>query len=148
MGALYMQEIDITIASDATQDLWNILAGASNKIILHGWELTSEELSAVLIDVNLHRVSTAGSGGASSSTEEPLNEYTLGSAASNVVTEATTPGTDAGLLSKYKWEQLGPIGTVYTPEMRPVSKVSEGFALTCNTAVVATFGGWICWEEI
>ena len=146
MGRIVYQQIDIVIASDATQDLWSVFAAATAQVKLHAWELTSAATTAALMDINLHRISAVGSGGASLSTEELADEST-GAVTANVRTEDTTAGTDAGLLMSYQWEQLGPVGTVFTPEMRPVSKVSEGFALTCNTAVIATLSGYICWEE-
>ena len=147
MGDVYYQQIDITIASDATQDLWSLFAGATRKVRLLGWELTSAAVAAALIDINLHRISAVGSVGAASSTEELADELS-GALTASVRTEDTTPGTDAGGLMSYQWEQLGPVGHVFTPEMAPISKVSEGFALTCNTAIVATLSGWICWEEV
>ena len=147
MGDIYYQQVDITIASDATQDLWSLFAGATRKVRLLGWELTSAAVAAALIDINLHRISAVGSAGAASSTEELADELS-GALTASVRTEDTTPGTDAGGLMSYQWEQLGPVGHVFTPEMAPISKVSEGFALTCNTAIVATLSGWICWEEV
>lgn len=147
MGRMVMQQIDVTLASDATQDIWSLMAGASNKIILHGWELTSDATAASIIDINLHRISAVGSVGAASTTEELLDEVDS-AVTGSIRTEDTTPGTPSGDLMSYQWEQLGPIGHVFTPEMRPTIKVSEGIALTCNTAATPTLSGWICWEEI
>lgn len=147
MGRIVYQQVDITIASDATQDLWSVFAAATAQVKMHGWELTSAAIAAALMDINFHRITAVGSGGASSSTEELADEST-GAVTANVRTEDTTPGTDGGGMMSYQWEQLGPVGHVWTPEMRPVSKVSEGFAVTCNTAIVATLSGFICWEEM
>jgi len=146
MGRIVYQQIDVTLASDATQDIWSVFAAASHKIILHGWELTSAAVAAALMDINLHRISAVGSGGDSSTTEEVADEQ-QGTILANVRTEDTVPGTASGSLMSYQWEQLGPVGHVWTPEMRPKSLVSEGFALTCNTAIVATLSGYLCWEE-
>ena len=147
MGRIVYQQIDIVIASDATQDLWSVFAAASHKIKMHGWELTSAAVAAALMDLNFHRISAVGSVGASSTTEEMADEQ-QGAILANVRTEDTTAGTPSGPMMSYQWEQLGPVGHVWTPEMRPISKVSEGFALTCNTAIVATLSGYICWEEL
>lgn len=146
-GRIVFQQIDIVIASDATQDLWSLFASATSPVKLHGWELTSAAVAAALMDINLHRISAVGSGGAILTTEELADER-FSAVTANVRTEDTTVGTDAGLLMSYQWEQLGPVGHIFTPEMRPMSKVAEGFALTCNTAIVATLSGWICWEEM
>lgn len=147
MGRVVYQEIDLTLASDATQDIWSVFAAASHKIRMHGWELTSEAVAAAMIDINFHRISAVGSGGAASTTEEQADEQ-QGAILANVRTEDTTPGTPSGPMMRYKWEQLGPVGHVWTPEIRPVSLVSQGFALTMNTAATPVLGGWICWEEL
>ncbi len=147
MGRIVYQQIDITIISDAAQDLWSVFAASSHKIKMHGWELNSAAVAAALMDINFHRISAVGSGGADPNTEEKANEQD-GAILANVRTEDTTPGTASGPMMSYQWEQLGPVGHLWTPEMRPISLVSEGFALTCNTAIVATLSGWICWEEV
>jgi hypothetical protein len=147
MGDVYYQQVDVTLASDATQDIWSLVAGATRKVRLLGWELTSTATTESIIDINLHRVTAVGSGGSASTTEEAADEL-AGAVTAGVRFEDTTPGTDGGGLMSYQWEQLGPVGHTFTPEMAPVSKVSEGFALTCNTAATPTLSGWICWEEI
>jgi hypothetical protein len=146
MGRMVIAEIDVVLASDATQDIWSLMAASTNKLILHGWELTSSATTASVIDINLHRISAVGSLGATV-TAVKLNEDD-GAITGTVRTEDTTPGTDSGKLMSYQWEQLGPVGHVFTPEMRPVIEVSQGIALTCNTAATPTLSGWICWEEI
>lgn len=146
MGRMVIQQIDVTLASDATQDIWSLMAASTNKIKLHGWELTSSATTASVLNINLHRISAVGSGGATV-TEIKLDEDD-GTITGSVRTEDTTPGTDSGGLMSYQWEQLGPVGHVFTPEMRPVIEVSQGIALTCNTAATPTLSGWICWEEI
>ncbi len=147
MGRIFYQQIDVTLASDATQDIWSIFAAASHKIKMHGWELTSSAVAAALIDINFHRISVVGSGGAATGTEELADEQG-GALLATVRTEDLTPGTPSGPMMSYQWEQLGPVGHIWTPEMRPISLVSEGFALTMNTAATPTLSGFICWEEI
>lgn len=146
MGRMVIAEIDVVLASDATQDIWSLMAASTNKLILHGWELTSSATTGSVIDINLHRISAVGTGGATV-TAIKLNEDD-GTITGTVRTEDTTPGTDSGKLMSYQWEQLGPVGHVFTPEMRPVIEVSQGIAVTCNTAATPTLSGWICWEEI
>jgi len=148
MGRVVYQELKgLSVPADATLDVWSLIASSTQKIKLLGFELTSSAITAGVIDCNLHRISAAGSGGSASTTEELADEETT-AVTGSVRTLDTTPGTDAGGLQAWQWEQLGPIGHVYTPEMAPVSKVSEGFALTWNTATSATVSGWICWEEL
>ena len=147
MGRIVYQQIDLVIASDATQDIWSVFAAASHKIKMHGWELTSSAVAAATLDINFHRISAVGSGGDSSTSEEQGDEQ-QGAILANVRTEDTTPGTPSGNFMSYQWEQLGPVGHVWTPEMRMTSLVSEGFALTLNTAATPTLSGYICWEEL
>lgn len=147
MGKIVYQQIDLTIASDATQDLISVLGTATVRIKMHGWSLTSAAVAAALIDLNFHRITASGSVGDLSTTEELADESDTPSVAV-VRTEDTTVGTDGGGAMSYQWEQLGPVGHIWTPEMRPISKLSEGFAITCNTAIVATLSGFICWEEL
>ena len=147
MGHVYYQEIDLTLIDDATQDIWSLVAGSANKVKLLGFELSSNAVAEALLKVTLTRITAAGSGGSASTTEEPANEASP-AATAGVRTLDTTPGTAGNGLMSWQWEQLGAIGHVYTPEMAPVSKVSEGFALTCDTAsVTSAVSGYICWEE-
>ena len=148
MGQIIYQELKaVSVAADATLDVWSVFAAASKRIKLHGWELTSADTAAEIISLNLHRISAVGSGGSASSTEELADELG-GALTASVRTLDTTPGTASGPLMGYQWEQLGPVGHIFTPEMRPTSLVSEGFALTWNTATTATVSGFICWEEL
>jgi hypothetical protein len=136
----------ITIASDATQDLWSLMAAATNKLILHGWEITSDGIAATLLEVTLLRLSAVGSVGAAV-TEVKLDTDD-GAITGSVRVGDTTPGTPGDILAGFQWEQLGPLGMIYTPEMRPIIEVSTGIALVCNTAAGFEMSGWICWEEI
>jgi hypothetical protein len=137
----------VTIGSDATQDLWSLMAASANKLILHGWEISSDAVAATLLDVALFRITAAGSGGALTAGEQPLDSDDAAAVGIARVGD-TTPGTPGVLLACYQWEQLGPLGMIYTPEMRPVIEVSTGIALVCNTADGFEMSGWICWEEI
>lgn len=136
----------ITIGSDATQDLWSLMAAATNKLILHGWEISSDSLTAVLLELRLLRLSAVGSGGAAA-TEVKLDTDD-GAITGSVRTGDTTPGTPGDVLAGFAWEQLGPLGIIYTPEMRPVIEVSTGIALVCDTADAFEMSGWVCWEEL
>ena len=147
MGRMVQAPINsITIGADATQDLWSLMAAATNKIILHGWEITSDSLTAVLMEVTLKRLSAVGSVGAAV-TEVKLDTDD-GAITGSVRVGDTTPGTPGDILAGFQWEQLGPLGIIYTPEMRPIIEVSTGIALVANTADAFEMGGWVCWEEI
>jgi hypothetical protein len=148
MGRMVIAPIDSeTVTSDATQDLWSLMAPATNKLILHGWEITSNAIAATLLECTLRRITAHGSGGNTTVTEEMLDTDN-GTIVGSVNLRNTTPGTTGNVLAGYQWEQLGPLGMIYTPEMRPVIEVSTGIALVCNTAAAFEMSGWICWEEI
>lgn len=147
MGRMIQAPLNsITIGAVATQDLWSLMAAATNKIILHGWEITSDAIAATLLEVTLLRLSAVGSGG-SALTEVLLNTDD-GAITGSARAGDTTPGTPGDVLAGFQWEQLGPLGIIYTPEMRPVIEVSTGIALVCNTSDAFEMSGWICWEEI
>lgn len=147
MGRMVQAPLNsITIGADSTQDLWSLMAAATNKLILHGWEISSDAIAATLLEVTLLRLSAVGSGGAAV-TEVKLD--TDDGAITGIARVGdTTPGTPGDILAGYQWEQLGPLGMIYTPEMRPVIEVSTGIALVCNTADAFEMSGWVCWEEI
>lgn len=147
MGRIVYQQIDLVIASDATQDIWSLMAPAGNKLKLHGWQLTSAAIAAAILDINIHFISAVGSGGAVA-TEVNADNGDDATLVGSVRTEDTTPGTPSGALMSYQWEQLGPVGHIFTPEMRPTIDFSTGIALTLNTAATPTVSGFICWEEI
>jgi len=146
MGRMVQAPLNsLTVGSDATQDLWSLMAAASNKIVLHGWEISSDAIAATLLELTLHRISATNSGAAV--TEVKLDEDD-GAITGIVLSVGTTISTSTAILAGYQWEQLGPLGMIYTPEMRPVIEVSQGIALICNTAAAFEMSGWICWEEL
>jgi hypothetical protein len=136
----------VTIGADGTQDLWSLMASATNKLKLHGWEITSDSITAVALEVALLRLSAVGSAGATAT--EVKADTDDGAITGSVRTGDTTPGTPGDVLQGFGWEQLGPLGMVYTPEMRPVIEVSTGIALVCDTSDAFEMSGWVCWEEL
>ena len=147
MGRMVITPLhSITIAADATQDLWSLMAAATNKLVLHGWEITSNATAAAVLELTLLRLSAVGSVGAAAT--EVMLDTDDGAITGSVRTGDTTPGTPGDVLMGFQWEQLGPLGIIYTPEMRPVIEVSTGIALVCNTAAGFEMSGWVCWEEL
>lgn len=138
----------LSVTNDADQDIWELASPATHKIALHGWELTSAEMSAESVRLRLLRGTASGSGGGTGT--EVLREPDDSPITGVVETLNTTPGTDGDVLQEWVWEQLGPIGQVYTPEMRPVIDVSSWLKLNLATAVASTrtWYGWLCWEEL
>ena len=59
MGRMVQAPINsITVGADATQDLWSLMAAATNKLILHGWEISSDSITAALLEVTLLRLAS------------------------------------------------------------------------------------------
>jgi hypothetical protein len=140
----------IAVSGDATQDLWSVMAHtSSNKIIIHGWEITSDAIAATLLELTLQGITDHGSVGGGAVTAVKLDSDD-GAITATAAAAYTIPGATGGIgvLAGFQWEQLGPLGIVYTPEMRPVIEIDTGIALTCNTSAAFEMSGWICWEEI
>jgi len=142
----YAPLVDISVASDATQDLWSLMAGDYNKCILHGWEISSNGIAAVAVSLTLNKLTAVGSGGSALTAVKASND--AGAITGSARVGDTTPGTPGDIVKGFQWEQLGPLGLIYTPEMRITLELSTGIALVCNTAVAFTMSGFICWEEI
>ena len=146
MGRMVQAPLNsLTVGADATQDLWSVMAGASNKLKLHGWEITSDAVAATLLEVTLHRIGGTLSG---SPVTEVLLDVDDGAITGTALSVGTTASTSTAVICGYQWEQLGPLGQVYTPEMRPVVGEGTGIALQCNTADAFEMSGWITWEEL
>jgi hypothetical protein len=147
MGRVYYAPFDdIQVTTDADQDVWEISA-VTNKVILHGFELTSEAIAAESIDLRLVRRSTTGNGTAVVEVPRATDDAT-GTAVLEQL--ALVPGTIGDILMGWKWEQLGPLQFIPTPEMRPVLDAGAFLCLNIQSALAGTTGwsGWVCWEEI
>ena len=134
------------MTTDADQDLWELLA-QTNKVILHGFEMTSDAIAAEMLDLRLVRRTATGNGTGATEVKRAEDD----SAPLALVEQlATTPGALADVFMGFKWEQLGPLGVVFTPEMRPVIDAGDAVCLNIQSALAATTGmsGWICWEEV
>ena len=138
---------DLSVTNDADQDVWELASPSTHKIILHGWEITSASIVAEAITLRLLRGSATGDGTAATPVAADEDSGTVVGA---VDTLALAPGTDTAILQTFEWEQLGPLGVIYTPEMRPKMDVSDFLKLNLETALGGTtvWNGWLCWEEI
>ena len=147
MGRIVWTEFEsVVIGSEGTLDVFSLMAASTNKLKVHGWEINSNSVTAVILALSLRKITTVGSGGATAT--EVLNDGDDGSITGSVRVDDTTEGTGVSGIQGYQWEQLGPLSQIYTPEMRPVIELSQGLALHLITATGFTMSGWICWEEI
>jgi len=142
----------LQVTNDADQDIWELAAPAGNKLVLHGWEVTSAKTTAEIVRLRLLFGTASGTGGQGAGDIVEVNADNGDDATIVGALEVinTTPGTDGAVLQSFEWEQLGPLGMVYTPEMRPVIDVSTYLKLNLETALAATteWDGWVCWEEL
>lgn len=151
MGRMVTKPIlALSVTADATQDVWSVLSVSPNRVKLHGFELTSNAVSSVIIALVLRRITAVGTGGAAASPATgELDDDILSSAATATWRELdTTEGTGGGDIMGFQWEQQGPVGHVWTPETRPTATLTDGFALSWRTATSATVSGWIQYEEL
>ena len=140
--------VDLAVTSDATQDIWEITAGATNPLIIHGFELTSAKTTAELVSLRLVRYATSGSVGGTA--VEVLADVDDGAITAAVETLNTTPGGTPTVLMGFQWEQLGPLVYLPTPESRIIVQSAGILALNTLSAPAATtnWSGHLIWEEL
>lgn len=150
MGRIVYCPIEsITIAAGGDVDIFELATGSGNKVRLLGWEINSSSVEAVATELKLCRGTATGSGGSPQPVGiEALADEDDGAITASVKVNNTTPGTDGVSLQHFGWEQLGPLGIVYTPEMAPVIAESSFLKLNLITNTAFECNGWLCWEEI
>jgi len=139
---------NLSVTNDPDQDIWELASPSTHRFRLHGWEVTSASEVAESIVLRLLYGTASGTGGAAAI--EARADDDAGTIVGVVETLNTTPGTDGRVVKTYTWEQLGPLGMVYTPEMRLKMAPSDFIKLNLTTALGATtiWNGWLCWEEL
>jgi len=149
MGRIvYCPLLALDVTNNSDQDIWELAAPSTHTLWLHGWELTSASEVAEALTIRLLFGTDSGVGGAAAT--EVRADDDSGSIVGVVETLNTTPGTDGGVVQTFSWEQLGPLGQIYTPEMRFKIPPSGFMKVNLATALGATtvWNGWLCWEEI
>ena len=149
MGRIYYLPFDLAVTTDADQDIWEIATPADVKAQLHAWQVTSPIVAAEAINLRLLRRTASGNGTAASpgfvrrNAEDAAVQLTA-------ETLALIPGAAGDIFAEYVWEQLGPLGELYTPETRPQMDVSGFLALNVQTALAATtqWRGYVVMEEL
>ena len=142
----YVPLDDIQITTDADQDVWE-LSAVTDKCVLHGFELTSSAITALPVDLRLLRRSSTGNGAAVTEVRANVDDSQPLAVFEQI---ATVPGTPGDILMGFKWEQLGPLLHMPTPEMRITADAGSYLCLNIQSALSVTTGwsGWVCWEEI
>ena len=146
MTRVYYAPIESATVS-ASGDLWQITTTSSTKARLLGWEITSNAIAAEALEIKLVRATTAGSGGTAMD-ENPADPADSAATVIGLVTNST-PASTLVDLQFFAWEQLGPVGMVYTPEMAPIMGVSSSMVLVLTTTPTSfEMSGWVAWEEL
>jgi len=134
--------------SDGVLDIFELIAGANNKVKIHNFRFESDEVSAESVRIRLVRRSTTGSGGIAG--VEVKNDEDDGAITAACTFDVTTPGTVGDILGAYRWEQLGPLESADIPE--DFLKLQEGGRLCLEIAAAiptdSAISGHIVWEEI
>lgn len=148
MGLLYTAAID-NVTFSAAGDVIQLAAGSVRGCSIHSWELTSSAVSAEALRIYAAFATTAGSGGTGLSEVCTNATYSAVTADATAMVANSTAASTLSNLKGYQWEQLGPVGEVYTPEERPGMGVGDVFVVVLATAPGAPIkiSGTIKWEE-
>ncbi len=145
---VYAPIAGVSMPSDATADIWSFdLNATTHRARLLGFEVTSDSIVAALTTLSLGFATGAGSGGNATGGAQNADDLQTTTPLGILRTADTTVGGDGGRIMAWQWEQLGPIGHIWTPEMAPVCLAGEGFSLQQLTADAWVGSGWVCWEE-
>jgi len=134
------------LGTDADMDIWQVVAGANDKLKLHYFEISTSAIAAAALNLQLVRRSTTGTGTAV--TEENLDEAD-GAITAAMVTIVAAPGTLDTTLAAWQYEQLGSLIYQPTPEIMPVVQEGGRIALHLSTSAASeTCNGYVVWEEL
>lgn len=150
MGRIFRCPVEnrVIANADGVLDLFQLVAGASNKCKLIKFRFESSAVAAEAVRLRLVRRSTTGSGGDIG--VEVNNDEDDTAATAAVSFDVITPGTIGDLLNGYMWEQLGPLEEIFLPEERPILQESGRLCLEIAAAIPtdSNISGYIVWEEI
>lgn len=150
MRRMYVIPFDeLSVTTDADQDIWELVAGSTTPCVLHGFSLTSSNTTDERARLRLVRRSTTGSGGGAA-TEVPLDDGNTMTATAALSTLVTTPGTIGDILKSWRWSQQNELLYLPTPELRPTIVAAQRLCLNLQAALggTRTWAGWVAWEEL
>lgn len=155
---IYTAGIDTITVGTAVQDLWMLLAGASNGNQLRWIHAEASGVSsAAELRMRLKRGTatvTPGSGGTTPAKNLVNDGDTKASGSTlhaNDTAQATTSGNFTGFLEYFNWNVLLPFDYMPGPEDadRPFCQVSEAWILDFPTTIVSTvLSSFIRWKEV
>jgi hypothetical protein len=148
-----------SVAATALQDLFQLLAGATHIVVVHGFELLqvtdfgdAEEEILLLETVRGIGTVTDGSGG-TTLTAQPVEDSFAANATVVEANNTTRMAVGTGSLEEleaFGWNVRIPLEKIWTPETRPVIAPSERWtlAMVANPVDSITIAGKILFEEI
>lgn len=155
VGLMYTSQFTAVSVTNATQDIWELVAAAGVSVIVHWITVTMEPVitSGVAQDVRMRlqlvERSTTGTGGAAV-TPAGLHPRNSVAAATTTTRTVTTPGT----IGDIRWSDAAsiivPYEKIWTPDTRQPIQGGGRLCLFLQTALGAAFNAssTICFEEI
>jgi hypothetical protein len=154
---VYKGAIDNVSIGTAVQDIWSLLAGASNGIQLHWLNATAAGVTtAAQIRTRLKRgtatvtIGTGGSTPAKNFVDDGDTKASGSTLHANDTTQATTTGNFTGYVEYFQWNVLLPFDAMPGPEDedRPASSVSEAWIWDLPAVITATtISSNLAWRE-
>jgi hypothetical protein len=134
-GLMYTASFSNVSITNAAQNIWEIIGGASCSVLIHSIRLTvtptitSGVAQDVRMNLNFQRISTTGTGG-SATTPAPVNPRNTIAATTTFNRLVTTPGTASTVLDSENVSIIVPYERIYTPDQRiPLASSGAGTSL-------------------
>jgi hypothetical protein len=144
---VYTVAID-NVTLSAAQDIFSLLASASNGIKIHEIFLGATSTSPSALRLRLKRGTTQGSGG-TAPTPAPADANDTKSAQSTAHANDTTQATGTfTTLKAWQWDTVLPFQDLPTPEDRICCAVSQSLVFDTPSTPSLTVSGYIVFEEV
>lgn len=147
MGRIYTAQFrDITVSAAGELLQLSTSAGICARILK--WEITSSAVTPQSLRLATAFAGTAGSGGTALA-EVARNTANTVVAGASALVKNSVAASSLSYLESYEWEQMGPVGEVFTPELAPELGVSKSWVLILESAPTEfKMAGNITWLEI
>lgn len=143
-GLMYTTNFDTVSVTNAAQDIWELVAGATVGILIHSIRVTFVPTitSGVPQDVRgqlrfLAR-STTGTGG-TAVTPRPVNPRNTVAAAATTTRTVTTPGTAGNVWSAEQISIVLPYERIFTPAQRIFVPAATRFCINLEAGLGAAY---------
>lgn len=154
-GLMYTSQFDNVTVTNASQDIWELVAAAGVSVMVH-WikvtfapTITSGVAQDVRVRLQLVERSTTGTGG-SAVTPVGINPRNTVAAATTTTRTVTTPGTIGDIRWSDQPSVIVPFELIFTPDTRMPIQGGGRLCLFLAAAPGQTFvtDSTICFEEI